>query len=200
MRVAGEDDAARSVEAPHHAGPALAEDGGELPVDPDLGVVVHDDLQDQGAPGRGDRADALGHGEGQAVPGEAHLPVAATGLERRRVHPLPAAVVEVGGARARLEVLGAHRSSGGPEIRTGRAVGAGDDVCLVEAPGGLQQIGAGPGAEIDDGVGPLKGRIARHLRVGEQRKETDQHRRRGDEQTEPGAHWTTPSPATFTAR
>src|SRR5262249_13040785 len=87
--VAREDDAVWRVEPANQRTAGLPEHTGELSVDPDLCVVVDDDLEDRGRPGRVESAHPFRDGHADAIPTETQLACGTSRIERRRVDRLP---------------------------------------------------------------------------------------------------------------
>ena len=90
LRVARQHDAVGRVEAADAPAAGVAERERQLAVDPDLGVVVDHDLEDDGRAGRVEVADPLGDRDVDPVPVEADAAVGEPQLRLARARALPA--------------------------------------------------------------------------------------------------------------
>src|SRR5207247_5648307 len=117
----------------------LTQDERQLAVGPDLGVVVHDDLEDRRGPSGIELPDSLGDRDLQAVPGEAQPAAGAACLERRRLDPLPLRVVEIGGAGVRADVVGSIWGAARLQIGPGGAKADRHDLGVAVAPLALDE-------------------------------------------------------------
>ena len=151
--------------------PDYSERERHLAVDPDLGVIVDDDLEHERRAGGVELADPLGNGDRDPVPVEAHAPVREPAHRVLGREPPPARVVEVACVRARSDVVGAVGDVAGPERVRGAGTGELDEVGLLDtrvgvAPLPADERAARGGLQVDDGVGPAGQQLGRSRHRG----------------------------------
>jgi hypothetical protein len=149
-RVTREHDAVGGVEPADDRPAARAQRERQLAVDPDLGVVVDDDLEDGGHARRVQRADPARDLDVDAVPVERHAPVAEARHRLLGGEHAPRRVVEVGRLGVGLDVVGAVGRAAGAEVVGD--VGEGDlaDRRIRVAPAAADQRRAIRGLQVDD--------------------------------------------------
>ena len=119
LRVARQHDAIRRVEALDERAARLPERAGQLAVHPDLGVVVHDDLEHHRRAARRQPADRFGDRQVEAIPREADLAAGAALFQARRVDCRPPRIVELDGAGLEHLIVGPHRPAGRLQVGPG---------------------------------------------------------------------------------
>ena len=150
-RLAGEHDAVGCVESLDQLATGLTQHQRKLPVHPDLGIVVDDQLEDDGRTGDVEPSEGPGQGDLRAVPVEGESPVRPPGLEGPRLDRLPGGIVEVHRLRVGTDVVGAIRRARRPEIGSGGMVVDLDHLDIAVAPLRLDQRRTLRRAEIHHG-------------------------------------------------
>src|SRR5207245_8662004 len=162
--IVPEDDAVRRVPSLDQLTPCLAEDEGQLAVEPDLGVVVHGDLEDRGRPSGVERSEPLRNRDLEPVPAERQATGRAARLEGGRPDHGPTGVVEAGGAGVGTDVVGATGSPARLQVRARRAEVNLYDLRVAVTPLAAHQPHARRRAEVDDRLGPpARRRVAGRL-------------------------------------
>ena len=133
-------------------------------IDPDLGIVVHDNFENDRRTGRRKAANFLRNGHVDPVPAERQAAIRSPCFETSWRDRVPGRIVEVGAAGVGGDVVGAVRRSRRPKVRTGAAILDFDNPGIVVAPLSAHQRNPLIRREVDDGIGPYCWCIRRHLR------------------------------------
>src|SRR5438552_1470371 len=116
LRVAGEDDLVGAVPAFNDGSPALTENGCQFSVQPNLGVIVDDNLKRNGGTDHGKSGDGLGQGNAKAVPVETNFPVATACIKRCWIENGPRRIVVSRNTGVRIVVVGLDGCAIGPQV------------------------------------------------------------------------------------
>ena len=144
--------------------PTLQSEARKFAIDPDLGVIVHDDLEDHRRAGGIERSEPIGDGDAGPVPAEAQPAVALARLELAGGQNLPGGVIEASAPGVGLDVVGPVRRTRGSQVGPCSPVRDLDQGDVPIAPPALDEPEAIVSGEIDDRRRRSGWRISRRLR------------------------------------
>ena len=150
--ITGGDETIGRVKPPDDVSAGLSHYPGQLPIDPDLGVVINDHLEDGGGPGGIKAAHHLGYRDVNAIPVEADFTGAATTIQVGSGDSFPIGVVKVLKLGMGNNVVGLIRRAGWVQVFTHAVKRDVDDLGIMVAPLAADQVNTGVRVQVHDGV------------------------------------------------